>query len=188
MKNRTLYGIKKNGEIPTDGIYVKNEEEAGLSANSNIKYHQNAEQYVINLLKPLNLEKYTKEPTEIDLIGELDGKIIYIEVERDYATRKWTTSKNFPYPLINIPIEKRRHFQKYRHTSFYLKFNRPMYEVFIIHGEDILSNTKKQNLTANHNNNYAERTFLRAKKEFALFTNAKDSEKIIEFISSKIGI
>ena len=120
-----------------------------------------------------------ESPTAIDLIGRFNDKKVYVEVERDNATFKWTSTTNFPYSLINIPIEKRRHFVKYRRNSFYLKFNRSMKELFILYGEDILKFSFQENLIANHNGIKAERTFLRINKEYGKFSNANNKKEII---------
>ena len=185
-RRKTLYGVKKDGEVPTDGIYIKNNEEENKSQKPMIDFHKDAEKKVISLLKDLNLEKNMESPTAIDLVGEIDGKAIYIEVERDNATTEWTNSVNFPYSLINVPVEKRRHFQKYRYNSFYLKFNRTMDELFIVYGEDILKYSIQRNMSANHSGIRAERTFLRIKKEYAKFSNGNNTKEITSFILDKL--
>lgn len=187
MRRRTLFDVKRDGEVPTDGIYIKNSEEENASRNPMIRFHQEAEEKAIGILKDLNMEKNYESSTAIDLIGNLDGKTVYVEVERDNATKKWTTSTNFPYPLINIPIEKIRHFKQYRHDSFYLKFNQSMLEIFIVYGEDILKHSKQKNMLANHNGIRAYRTFLRINKEYAKFTNAKNANEILDFIRNKLS-
>ena len=187
MKRRTLFDVKRDGEVPTDGIYIKNTEEENVSNNPMIRFHQEAEERVMEILKDLNLGKNYESSTAIDLVGYDGEKTIYIEVERDNATRKWTTTTNFPYPLINIPIEKRRHFKKYRNDSFYLKFNKTMEELFIIYGEDILKYSKQENLLANHNGTRAYRTFLRIKKDYAKFSNVNNTKEILIFIYNKLS-
>ena len=186
MQRKTLYNIKKDGEIPTDGIYIKNTEEENKSSNPMINFHKDAEKKAMIILKELKMVKNLESPTAIDLIGEYKNKKIYVEVERDNATRKWTTTTNFPYPLINIPIEKKRHFEKYRYNSFYLKFNRNMKELFILYGEDILKYSIQSNLMANHSGTVAERTFLRIDKIYGKFSNANNKKEIINFILDKI--
>lgn len=186
MQRKTLYNVKKECEVPTNGIYIKNTEEKNKSSNPNIAFHKDAEKKAMLILKDLKMEKFMESPTAIDLIGEYNNKKIYVEVERDNATSKWTNTKNFPYPLINIPVEKRRHFEKYRCYSFYLKFNKSMNELFILYGEDILKFSKQTNLMANHNGIIAERTFLRIDKEYGKFFNANNTKEIIDFILDKL--
>lgn len=187
MRRRTLFDVKRDGEVPTDGIYIKNSAEENSSRNPMIRFHQEAEEKAMRILKDLNMEKNYEYSTAIDLIGNLDGKTVYVEVERDNATKKWTTSTNFPYPLINIPIEKRRHFEKYRNNSFYLKFNKPMQEIFIVYGEDILKYSITQNLMANHNGIRANRTFLRINKKYGKFSNVENTKEILDFIRNKLS-
>lgn len=186
MNRRTLYNVKKDGEVPIDGIYIKNEYEEKKSKNPMIQFHKAAEQKAIHILKDFAMKKNMESDTAIDLIGKVDEKTIYVEVERDNATKKWTNSKNFPYPLINIPIEKRRHFIKYRYYSFYLKFNRSLNVLFILYGEDILKFSKQNDLMANHGGVRAKRTFLRINKEHAKFSDANNTKEILQFISERL--
>lgn len=183
---KTLYGAKKDGEVPTNGIYVKNSEESENALNPDIDFHKKAEMNTINILKDFNLKKDTSNPTAIDLVGEFNGSKIFIEIERNYATKSWTNESNFPYPLINIPIEKKRHFSEHRKNSFYLKYSSNLNSLFIIYGEDILKYTKEVDMNANHSGHYAKRTFLRIKKDYAVFSDPEKAEKINEFIISKI--
>lgn len=43
MQRKTLYNVKKECEVPTNGIYIKNTEEKNKSSNPNIAFHKDAE-------------------------------------------------------------------------------------------------------------------------------------------------
>lgn len=187
MGKNTLFYVKSTGRVPTDGIYVKNDEEASKSENSNINYHKTAEIRTINLFKKFNLKKNLESDTAIDLIGNYQGIIFYIEVERDYATKKWTSTNNFPYPKINIPVEKGRYFKEYGSKSFYLKYNRTMNELFVVPGDYVVKYSEEEDLYANHSGFRARRTFLRIDKKYVTFANVNDVKGIEILIISKIG-
>jgi len=186
MRKNTLFYVKSTQQVPTDGIYVKNDEEANKSKNSNINYHKTAEMRTINLFKKFNLKKNFESDTAIDLVGNYNDIKFYIEVERDYATKTWTSTNNFPYSQINIPIEKGRYFKEYKSKSFYLKYNRKMEEIFMVPGDYIINYSKKEDLFANHSGFRAKRTFLRIDKNYVTFANINDIEEIENLIISKI--
>ena len=184
MVRKTLYGVKKEKIVDTDGIYVKNIEEVNSGNKSDIKFHQEAENTTKEILSCFNLKKDGSSELAIDLIGDLH---LFIEVERDFATEKWTNKSNFPYNLINIPAEKKRHFLEHRKSSFYLKYNKELNCFLILYGEDILNESNEENLLANHSGQKAERTFLRIPKSFALFSDLSSLDETKLFILKKLN-
>ena len=180
---KTLFGVKKDGLVPTDGIYVKNIAETSKGENSQLSYHIEAEEFAKELFPIFNLEKNISSETAIDLQGRF---VIYIEVERDASMGTWTTYTNFPYSKINIPTEKKRHFELHRGNSFYLKFNSSLQTMLILYGEDILKYSTEENLEADHSGYKALRTFLRIDKKYAKFFQKSYVSEIEKWVLQKI--
>lgn len=181
---KTLFSSKKDGSVPTGGIYVKNIHEADNASDSDINFHKIAEEKTRELFDFLNLEKYEDTEISIDLKGSL---VVFFEVERDFATKSWTNPTNFPYPQINIPVEKKRHFTEHVGNSFYIKYNSTMEVAFLLYGEDIIKNSIEANIKANHSGHIAERTFLRINKEYAKFFDLRDTSQIKKWILTKMA-
>ncbi|HNU96472.1 MAG TPA: hypothetical protein PKH95_03615 [Candidatus Magasanikbacteria bacterium] len=185
FKNKkTLFSSKKDGSVPTSGIYVKNIHEASSAPDSDISFHKIAEDKTREFFDFLNLEKYEDTEISIDLKGSL---AVFFEVERDFATKGWTNETNFPYTQINIPIEKKRHFIEHVGNSFYVKYNSTMSVAFLVYGEDIIKNSKETNMMANHSGHMAERTFLRIDKKYAIFFDLSDTKQIKKWILTKMA-
>lgn len=181
---KTLFSSKKDGSVPTGGVYVKNIHEAGNASDSDISFHKIAEEKTRELFYFLNLKKYEETEIAIDLKGSL---VVFFEVERDFATKSWTNLVNFPYQQINIPIEKKRHFIEHVGNSFYIKYNSTMESAFLLYGEDIMKYSTEANMMANHSGHRAERTFLRINKEYAIFFDLRDIGQTNKWILTKMA-
>jgi len=184
FNKKTLFSSKKDGSVPTGGIYVKNIHEAESTSDSDINFHKIAEEKTRELFGFLNLEKDEDTEISIDLKGSL---VVFFEVERDFATKSWTSSTDFPYQQINIPVEKKRHFTEHVGNSFYIKYNSTMEIAFLLYGEDIIKNSTEANMMANHSGHKAERTFLRINKEYATFFDLRDTGQIKKWILTKMA-
>jgi len=149
-----------------------------------------AEEKACKLLKSFNAGPNNKKKImAVDLRAKFKNKDFFIEVERDQskASLKWKSPKTWPYDLINIPIEKERHFIKKPKCCFYFKFSKDLKNCLILHGKDIIKHGKKQLLRARYpGGTTAMKEVIRVPKEHAKFLKSSNKKSIKKFITDKL--
>ena len=151
----TLRELRQSGQLSGhNGLYEYDSDRAN-----------NAEFFIADLLSGLNFKK-NPNIYDIDLLGSVDGKQIRGEIERDFATKRWIDKDSFPYPLINIPIEKMHYFtEDDEERMFYIKTSGNLKSLFILHCVDIVAHSKKEVLSSNHDGQVKDRIFYRIPTE-----------------------
>jgi len=153
---------------------------------SGIKRFQEAELFGRNMLIDFLCEfNNQKKKVDIDLVCTYKNKRFYVEIERDNSEqgKKWINPITWPYPVINMPVEKERYFWDNCKTAFYLKFSRDLKNAFILHGLDILEYGKEEKVKTGQT---GLRLFIRIPNDRALFAFTRNVEEFKRFIIQKL--
>jgi hypothetical protein len=97
-----------------------------------------------NIPKFINEIEYVEEHPnkyDIDLIAYDNEDNIFTYIEAEHSN-SWKTL-TFPYKRMNVPIRKKKFFEKYP-NSLYVMVNKPATSIAVIEGKDILDSPVRE--------------------------------------------